>query len=86
MHEESKFTLSFSLCWECANAVPQLCRWIDEGDLSSGVIEYSTRKARGGRKVKPMELYYVLNCRNYRRGSLPKLPPKIAVAEMRLLI
>jgi len=63
-----------TLCVTCANAVPQLCGWVDRGDMN-GLEEYMTRMASGGSKVKPHAIYIITRCANYREGSLPELPP-----------
>jgi len=63
-----------TLCVTCANAVPQLCGWVDRGDMS-GIEEYRVRMAAGGTKTKPHALYTIVRCANYRKGPLPELPP-----------
>lgn len=69
-----KPALRESLCVTCANAVPQLCGWVDRGDMTD-IEEYAVRVATGGSRVKPFKLYAVLRCARYRKGPLPELPP-----------
>lgn len=70
-----------TLCMSCRKAIPQLCRWIDRGDMAGLVVETRTIKMQYGRKDKktgkrPMmdfEKTKVVECERYEPGELPPL-------------
>ncbi|HOV80111.1 MAG TPA: hypothetical protein PK728_08380 [Bacillota bacterium] len=79
------YAMSPSLCFTCANAVPQLCRWISEGDLSSAT-KFFVKSPKGQYRIKPLDLYYILECRNYKKGPLPELLLRETTVRLQLSI
>lgn len=61
-----------SLCIRCANSTPLRCLWLRDGDMS-GVARYSVRVVRDWTDSRDVELVRVLECANFKEGSLPPL-------------
>lgn len=65
-----------SLCYICANAVPQLCPWIGKGDRTELVYQARMAEYRDNRTVNKFrvnEIVTVIECPRFREGALPSL-------------